>query len=109
MAIEQIKDLMDKKNITQVLPLDSEKITNMTEEELIEYGYITQVMSTTPTTEPEVEPEDTPDEEPTTEPVVETPTEEPTTEPTTEPEDTPEDTPDIEPDEDDSPVVEEEE
>lgn len=104
MAIEQIKDLMDKKIITQVLPLDSEKTTNMTEEELMEYGYITQVTSTTPTTEPEVEPEDTPDtpdEEPTVEPVVETPDEEPTTEP--------EDTPDVEPEEDDSPVVEEEE
>ena len=96
MAIEQIKDLMDKKIITQVLPLDSEKITNMTEEELIEYGYITQVISTTPTTEPEVEPEDTPSEEPTTEPEVE-------------PEDTPEEEPTTEPEEDDSPVVEEEE
>lgn len=93
MAIEQIKDLMDKKIITQVLPLDSEKITNMTEEELIEYGYITQVTSTTPTTEPEDTP-DTPDEEPTVEPVVDTPTEE---------------DPVVEPEEDDSPVVEEEE
>lgn len=100
MAIEQIKDLMGKKIITQVLPLDSEKITNMTEEELIEYGYITQVTSTTPTIEPEGTP-DTPNEEPTTEPVIETPTEEPTIEPDEEPV--------VEPEEDDSPVVEEEE
>lgn len=92
MVIEQIKDLMDKKILTQVLPLDSEKITNMTEEELMEYGYITQVTSTTPTEEPEVEPEDTPTEEP-----------------TVEPEDTPTEEPDVEPEEDDSPVVEEEE